>query len=88
MQHFDRNRTSTLPARAGLGLKPEHYAAILEGKPDVGFFEVHAENYMGKGGPPHRYLRSHRRTLSAFAAWRRPLDRRRAASGQDASGAT
>ena len=46
----------TLPARAGLGLKPEHYGAILDGKPDVGFFEVHAENYMGAGGPPHRYL--------------------------------
>src|SRR3546814_3880676 len=22
----------------------------------MGFFEVHAENYMGAGGPPHRYL--------------------------------
>ena len=29
---------------------------ILDGEPDVGFFEVHAENYMGAGGPPHRYL--------------------------------
>lgn len=45
-----------LPARAGLGLKPEHYDAILADLPDVGFFEVHAENYMGAGGPPHRYL--------------------------------
>jgi len=45
-----------LPKRAGLGLKPEHYAHILENRPDVGFFEVHAENYMGAGGPPHRYL--------------------------------
>ena len=45
-----------LPARAGLGLKPQHYAEILEGRPDIGFFEVHAENYMGDGGPPHRYL--------------------------------
>lgn len=45
-----------LPARAGLGLKPEHYGEIIEGRPDVGFFEVHAENYMGAGGPPHRYL--------------------------------
>ncbi|WP_371348191.1 DUF692 domain-containing protein [Ancylobacter sp. IITR112] len=45
-----------LPARAGLGLKPEHYRDILEKRPDIGFFEVHAENYMGAGGPPHRYL--------------------------------
>jgi uncharacterized protein (UPF0276 family) len=45
-----------LPPRAGLGLKPEHYETILAIKPDVGFFEVHAENYMGAGGPPHRYL--------------------------------
>lgn len=29
---------------------------ILETRPDIGFFEVHAENYMGAGGPPHRYL--------------------------------
>ncbi|WP_181702941.1 DUF692 domain-containing protein [Chthonobacter albigriseus] len=48
--------TATLPPRAGLGLKPEHYAEILSTAPDVGFFEVHAENYMGDGGPPHRYL--------------------------------
>lgn len=48
--------TSALPRRAGLGLKPEHYADILGGEPDVGFFEIHAENYMGDGGPPHRYL--------------------------------
>lgn len=45
-----------LPQRAGLGLKPEHYAEILSRVPDIGFFEVHAENYMGAGGPPHRYL--------------------------------
>jgi hypothetical protein len=49
-------RLDSLPARAGLGLKPEHYAEILGARPDVGFFEVHAENYMGEGGPPHRYL--------------------------------
>jgi uncharacterized protein len=45
-----------LPHRAGVGLKPEHYRTILEAEPDIGFFEVHAENYMGSGGPPHRYL--------------------------------
>ncbi len=45
-----------VPARAGVGLKPAHYDAILGSRPDLGFFEVHAENYMGAGGPPHRYL--------------------------------
>jgi uncharacterized protein (UPF0276 family) len=28
----------------------------METRPEIGFFEVHAENYMGAGGPPHRYL--------------------------------
>ena len=46
----------TMPKRAGVGLKAEHYRVILETRPDIGFFEVHAENYMGHGGPPHRYL--------------------------------
>ncbi|MFM0505308.1 MNIO family bufferin maturase [Paraburkholderia caffeinilytica] len=45
-----------LPQRAGVGLKAEHYRTILESRPDIGFFEVHAENYMGAGGPPHRFL--------------------------------
>lgn len=47
---------SLVPARGGLGLKAEHYREITATHPDVGFFEVHAENYMGEGGPPHRYL--------------------------------
>ena len=47
---------AALPPRAGVGFKPEHFEAILAGRPDVGFFEVHAENYMGEGGPPHRRL--------------------------------
>lgn len=45
-----------LPVRAGVGLKPEHFREILETKPDIGFFEVHAENYMVAGGPFHHYL--------------------------------
>lgn len=52
----DFARDATIPVRAGVGLKPEHYRTILETKPGIGFFEVHAENYMGAGGPPHRYL--------------------------------
>lgn len=42
--------------RAGAGLKPEHQRHILDTRPDVGWFEVHAENYMGAGGPPHHFL--------------------------------
>jgi uncharacterized protein len=45
-----------LPARGGLGLKPEHFRQVLEHMPDVGFFEVHAENFMVDGGPMHYYL--------------------------------
>lgn len=46
-----------IPARAGAGLKACHYGAILENAPDIGWFEIHAENYMGDGGPPHHALR-------------------------------
>jgi uncharacterized protein len=45
-----------IPPRAGVGLKPEHYREVLETSPDIGWFEVHPENYMGSGGPPHHYL--------------------------------
>lgn len=51
-----RARQNAIPPRAGVGLKAEHYRTILKNRPDIGFFEVHAENYMGAGGPPHRYL--------------------------------
>jgi uncharacterized protein len=47
---------SALPDRCGVGLKPEHIDEILRDRPALGFFEIHAENYMGAGGPPHRRL--------------------------------
>ncbi|BAQ18551.1 DUF692 domain-containing protein [Methyloceanibacter caenitepidi] len=47
---------SSIPRKGGVGLKPEHYRDILDGAPDIGWFEIHAENYMGAGGPPHAYL--------------------------------
>ncbi|WP_417687125.1 DUF692 domain-containing protein [Roseibium sp.] len=50
-----------IPARAGAGLKGEHVSEILSTRPSVGFFEVHAENYMGAGGMPHRQLEAIRR---------------------------
>lgn len=45
-----------ISAAVGIGLKPAHYRALLSHQPPLDFLEVHAENYMGAGGPPHRYL--------------------------------
>ncbi len=74
-------------ARA-LGLKPRaRRRRSSTTLPDVGFFEVHAENYMGAGGPPHRCLRRIRERLSALGAWRRPVDRRRRAARPRSPGA-
>ncbi len=52
---------SALPASAGVGFKNVHFSDIEASAPDVGFFEVHAENYMGAGGPPHAQLMRLRR---------------------------
>jgi uncharacterized protein len=49
---FTRASTSV-----GIGLKHEHADDVLSGLHAIDFFEVHAENYMGEGGPPHRFLR-------------------------------
>ena len=53
---FIAPRAPQLPPRAGLGLKAEHFMDVLQSLPDLGFFEVHAENYMVAGGPFHHYL--------------------------------
>ena len=47
---------SAIPARAGIGLRAEHYEAVLETPPPIGWLEVHSENYFGAGGKPLRYL--------------------------------
>jgi uncharacterized protein (UPF0276 family) len=40
----------------GTSFKHQHLPAILADGLKDGFFEVHAENYMGAGGPPHRAI--------------------------------
>ena len=45
-----------LPSRAGAGFKAQHADSILADPFRIGFLEVHAENYMGAGGHPHRIL--------------------------------
>ena len=39
-----------LPIAAGIGLRFQHHHDVLETVPDIGWLEVHSENYMG-GGP-------------------------------------
>lgn len=45
-----------IPARAGVGLRAEHYRDVLETRPAIGWFEVHSENYFGEGGRPLAFL--------------------------------
>lgn len=40
----------------GLGLRPDHYAAIAAGRPRVDWFEAITENYMVPGGAPLHHL--------------------------------
>lgn len=42
--------------RTGAGFKPAYLDDLLTDTLPDAFFEVHAENYMGAGGPPHRAL--------------------------------
>lgn len=58
---FSHGAGSRFPAHsvahlAGTSLKHEHLSAIRAEPRCTGFFEVHAENYMGAGGPPHAVL--------------------------------
>jgi uncharacterized protein len=47
---------TTLPASAGIGLRSPHHREVLAASPDVGWLEVHSENFFGPGGEPLRVL--------------------------------
>ncbi len=68
-------RLQSLPNTPGVGFKPQHFDDILSGEQPIGFIEVHAENYMGAGGPPHAMLRRLRETLRAVHSRCRLVDR-------------
>lgn len=42
--------TGPIPARAGIGLRRAHGEALIAAAPELGFVEVHAENYLASGG--------------------------------------
>lgn len=58
---FSADPGAGLPPRAGVSLKHQHYHDVLNSSGGPGFYEVHAENYMGAGGPPHHFLEKIRR---------------------------
>jgi uncharacterized protein len=44
-----QSQSSTLPLEAGIGLRSPHIHEVLERHPSIGWFEVHAENFMNRG---------------------------------------
>lgn len=48
--------SAPIPARAGIGLRAQHFRAILEEPPPVAWMETHPENYFGEGGVALRVL--------------------------------
>jgi hypothetical protein len=40
----------------GIGLRAKHAASVLSERPDLGFFEIISENYLGTGGRPLHLL--------------------------------
>jgi len=55
-----RYERRSIPVGAGIGLRFPHHKFVAETRPEVAWFEVHTENYMG-GGTPLRYLENIRR---------------------------
>ena len=51
---------SPIPAAVGIGLRFPHHELVAQGRPQVAWFEVHAENYFG-GGAARRVLTGVRR---------------------------
>lgn len=53
MTQFDQK---PIPAKAGIGLRSPHIQEVLQTKPDIGWLEVHAENFFCEGGAVIHYL--------------------------------
>jgi len=49
-------QAASIPDLVGVGLRGEHEQAVLASPPDVGWLEVHSENYFGRGGRPASQL--------------------------------
>src|SRR3982751_274134 len=58
MSHLDSRGVplGPIPARAGIGLRSIHHAALVAGRPPIGWVEAHTENYFHAGGAAGRAL--------------------------------
>ena len=56
------NPSGPILAGAGIGLRSAHHQALLREQPQVGWIEVHTENYFHDGGPHVRALERARET--------------------------
>ncbi|MGB0498666.1 MAG: DUF692 domain-containing protein [Rubricella sp.] len=54
---FDEDRPHEIPSCAGIGYKAQHRDGLLSDPGPVRWLEIHAENYMGDGGPQLADLR-------------------------------
>ena len=61
----------------GVGLRVQHYEALMSPQPAVEWLEVLTENFMVDGGRPLQKLARLPRTLSAGDAWGVAVDRKR-----------
>lgn len=52
----DQLSETPIPVSAGIGLRGPHMIELNETNPDIGWLEVHSENYFGDGGSPIHYL--------------------------------
>ena len=56
-----RRAGAVIPASVGIGLRPVHYRQVVDELPDIGWLEVHSENYFSRGGQPLHFLEHARR---------------------------
>lgn len=50
-------KPATLPCIAGIGLRAPHYREVIQNQPNLGWVEVHSENFFGGGSPLHTLLK-------------------------------
>lgn len=51
-----RSIARPVPVQTGIGLRAQHHQAVIDTRPDVGFFEAHSENYFADGGSQPEFL--------------------------------